>query len=160
MALAYARDAGAALSPPCERGSRHIFRRFSAARSARLLPAEQQRGRLFDAVSAIAGVRHACHYDGQPAIELEWAALRAPEARGVYDFELGRAAASAPWVIDTRPLFRDVARDVERGASPEDIARRFHRTLVALVIATLERLRDERRVRTSCSAAGFSRTGS
>jgi hydrogenase maturation protein HypF len=159
MALAYARDAGASLSAPASVD----HARFSAV--SRLLearafcPPSSSAGRLFDAVAAIAGVRHTCHYDGQPAIELEWAALRAPEARGVYDFELARASRSAPWVVDTRPLIRDVVRDVERGTSPEDIARRFHRTLVALVIATLERLRDERGVRTVVLGGGVFANG-
>jgi hydrogenase maturation protein HypF len=146
MALAYLRDAGAPLDAlsGVDAGALAAVSQLLERRA--FSPPSSSAGRLFDAVSALTGVRRTCRYDGQPAIELEWAALRAPAEPGEYDFDLTRPATSAPWVVDTRPLVFGVAKDVQRGVSAAAIARRFHRTLVALVVRTLEQLRHERRV--------------
>ncbi len=146
MALAYLRDAGAPADALAGTEPNALAAVSRLLERRAFCPVSSSAGRLFDAVSALAGVRRTCRYDGQPAIELEWAALRAPAEQGEYDFDLARAATSAPWVVDTRPLVWGVAKDVGRGVSAAVIARRFHRTLVALVVRTLEQLRHERRV--------------
>jgi hydrogenase maturation protein HypF len=96
---------------------------------------------LFDAVSALAGVCRTSSYDGQAAIELEWAAMRS-DAVGRYDFAIDQGTDGAPWQLDMRPLLRDVIEDLSRGTEACDVARRFHRTLVASVVRTCERLRE------------------
>jgi hydrogenase maturation protein HypF len=102
-------------------------------------------GRLFDAVAALAGIRSRVDFEGQAAMELEWAATDVI-ADGRYPFALvepaGRSA-ELPLEIDTRPLIAAAADDVHRGRVAALVARRFHSTLVAIVLEVCTRLREE-----------------
>ena len=91
-------------------------------------------GRLFDAVSAIAGVCGESSYEGEAAMLLE--AACAPGEEGEYPFALEGDE------IDTRPLIRAVAADAIAGASPGVIAARFHATMARMVERVCAELRE------------------
>jgi len=140
MALAHLRDAGLdseVLGDRVDRKAQRVVLRmldrdFNCPRTS-------SAGRLFDAVSALCGVRFESSYEGQAAIELEWAASRATtgEHGATYPFELQEASSSAgPLVIDTRPLIRALVEELRAGAATAGVARRFHATL-ALIITEL-----------------------
>ncbi len=71
----------------------------------------------------------------RPIIELEWLAASSHDA-GCYSFELTA-------VIDTRPLIREIVRDVRQGVARAIIARRFHTTLLAMIVAVCQQLRGQ-----------------
>jgi len=94
-------------------------------------------GRLFDAVSSIAGVCHEVSYEGQAAIELE--ALGSPDAEGKYRFDLINS--EDVLIIDPGAVVAAVAGDAAAGVPAAIISTRFHRALAAVIVAAAEHMR-------------------
>jgi hydrogenase maturation protein HypF len=91
-------------------------------------------GRLFDAVAAILGVADTVTYEGQAAMMLE-ALARGADTAGEYPFTI------ADGVVGLAALLAAIGADQRDGAPARAIARRFHRTLAAIVQAQAERVR-------------------
>jgi len=105
-------------------------------------------GRLFDAVSAIAGVRQAITYEAQAAIEFE-ALIDASEG-GTYTFGINDT--DGLLVIDPAPVLGAIAADVVAGETIGAVAARFHRGVAGVIVEIAERVRR----RTGLTTVGLS----
>jgi hydrogenase maturation protein HypF len=99
-------------------------------------------GRLFDAVSALVGVRDEINYEGQAAIELEY--LADENCKEAYGFDVQKVG--GVHVIDWSPVIREVVEDVAAGESSKLISSRFHNGVTEMIVNVCRRLRDESRI--------------
>ncbi len=139
MALSHATDAGCLEAALVLLGedARDVDVVIGEIASGLASPMTSSMGRLFDAVSALAGVCRSATYEGQPAMLLEQAA--APNARG-YPFELAREQGRV--VVDTRPLVAAVVADLVAGVAPADVSGRFHATIATVAFDVCREIRE------------------
>jgi hydrogenase maturation protein HypF len=100
-------------------------------------PLTSSAGRLFDAVSALAGICDLASYDGQAAAELEQHADR--DVRDGYPVTV---TGGPPVVIRSTDLVRAVAADLRGGVATGVIAARFHHGLAGAVAAAVRLVAD------------------
>ncbi len=112
-------------------------------------------GRLFDAVSSLAGVRHVVDYEAEAAIELEGLS-RGEDGSPCYAFG---TSGSDPVVADATPVVRAVTDDVRAGVPAAVIGARFHAGVAALVLDLARRCRESSGLRTVALSGGVFANG-
>ncbi len=93
-------------------------------------------GRLFDAVSSLAGICDRITFEGEAAIALEMAAAETDE---LYPYYL---EGSSPKVINVMPLVRAIVVDIRVGVAASTVAGKFHNTVAAMVFEICALARD------------------
>jgi hydrogenase maturation protein HypF len=102
-------------------------------------PRTSSAGRLFDAVAAITGVCEEASFEGQAAMQLEFAIDPA-----VDDFYPYTIQSRDVLHIDWEPMIRELTSDVQNRVSAGTIAARFHNTLVEIIADVAARIGEMR----------------
>ena len=138
-------------------------------------PVTTSAGRLFDAVSSILGIRQAVSFEGQGAMELEFAA-DGQRCEETYGFEIVRGEkqegrskklemgsrkseagnqmpeAERPGatcaVVDWRQMIREIVAEVSSGANAGLISVKFHNTLAEIIVEVANRIARDKVVLT------------
>ncbi|HSE35948.1 MAG TPA: carbamoyltransferase HypF [Blastocatellia bacterium] len=119
-------------------------------------PATSSAGRLFDAIASIAGLRQKVNFEGQAAMELEFAldGVTTDDAYPVtlshcrFEKDQSAGGSHSAVIVDWAPMVRGILSDARSGIPIGNLSAKFHNTLVDAIAAVALRVGEERVVLT------------
>jgi hydrogenase maturation protein HypF len=137
-------------------------------------PVTSSAGRLFDAVSSLIGIRDVVKFEGQAAMELEWA-IDGVKTEETYRFTIFQPEADAPLahdcrvpsdrsgdvrceqaregrkallVVDWAPMIVEIIEDLKAKVPNAMVSAKFHNTLTSMIVDVTRRVGEKRIVLT------------
>ncbi len=110
-------------------------------------------GRLFDAVSAILGIRRSSTFEGESSMSLEFAAERFEKQQAECEKTAARINGSGFETIDTTSLAGEIARRFIDGESADKLAFVFHTSLADGIVRCCESISRKTGVK-KCALSG------
>ena len=106
-------------------------------------------GRLFDAVASLVGLRQQVRFEGQAAMELEFALEGAEPTSEAYEFPIrpdhaSRTTHHAPLLLDWSPMIEAILSDLTHRVPLPLISARFHNALAEAIVAVAKRVGQPR----------------
>jgi hydrogenase maturation protein HypF len=98
-------------------------------------------GRLFDALASLVGLRQQMHYEGQAAMELEFATAGVI-TDAAYTFTISDGP--SPQQLDWAPMIEGILSDVAACEPVGLISAKFHNTLAEAIVAVARRVGEQR----------------
>jgi hydrogenase maturation protein HypF len=115
-------------------------------------PLTSSTGRLFDAVSALLGVRGEIDYEAQAAIELEMLAADEVSASESYPFVINDEEGTG--VVVLRELWSALVRDVKDKVPPPEISFKFHNTVADITAEMCKSIAKESKIKRVALSGG------
>ena len=102
-------------------------------------PLSSGAGRLFDAISSLAGICHISTYEGEAAVALESVLPHDDISadNSVYGYQISDGE---PAVIDFSEMIMEIMRDVRSKKDPAFISLRFHDTMASVIFEMVRRI--------------------
>jgi hydrogenase maturation protein HypF len=151
--------------PPIQAFSATALRTLKRMLAANLnCPLTSSAGRLFDAVASVTGLRQQSRFEGQAAMDLEFA-LEGDETDEVYPLPVAPGVPPAPalpapdpalaarsppsgLVVNWAPMIHEMLHDLRAGLGVWEIAAKFHNALAECIVAVAQRVGEHRVVLT------------